>query len=985
MPTGHACRYALLYTCCALAAAAAAKAPVAPRILLDEADTIARFEPAQTSTRLATSGKASAYLHGAQLGKAFTLETPDGDWSKWNTLSFDLYSERNNGARFLIVVESPHTPGTFSYYYRYFDIDWQGWRHIEIPYKKFKTCRGPAGWDRIKHIRFYFSGWNIEPKGDTVLYMDNLRLSETVPPAPRGLKGAGDFERQVYAAHYEKNVLDNYVRLYSGMNYENIQRNETTKRYEIDPAEFERDLAEKKAALEALRKKRIAEFRDEPIRDARRANLKTYVAKFDDAQYYDKMENADALIAVAKACVQLAAYRDDSDLRLKLYGAAARSLESILADPKWPSGCFGQPHLAGRLYYTLHDRIEADKADARLGPAAVRLEKACKDMAYLAWVFPYHNSDMRRQQPYSVNTFRYSTAYTVGNFGYRYVVDCALIHRDTKMLDIVKKVVLESLHNETSYNTHPETFWFNQGFMTDGTGTAHGRQSYAFGYVDDYVQGGAFRNAALLKDTPWEIGPEHWDLVARFLLEGQQWIVYRGKIDYSLNGRHNLYAPEQRQCNYIDSGHRCLQRFSQTAIDNSKGTVARKDDLLAMQARIEKGEDLEGNRYFWCTEDLVQRRRNFYFLANLSSVRAAGPENARPFAEKNFYFGDGATMILSSGKEYDYARGAWNTSALPGITAADKPVPYINTWIGFYGQNIYSGGVSDGRNGAAAFRYVREGVKVRAQKAYFTCGYSVAALGVVNENDSDAPVFTTLNQTQWNTDIACMANGEETALAQSADRKKTFRADTPLAFWQDRIAYVVLPAGQAEVVLSAEKRRTRWADLAQIQKSVPDRDVRMFHLAVAHGDRDVFAKDIANRSRYAYVLRGDIARDDFPAFARQPGVAILANNEKVQAVRFEEAGLTQAAFYDAATLDAQGLEVTVDKPAVVMIDESAEGRVAVTVADPLQSPMTERLTLTLNMSLRGAGVVDAGGKSTLTIEMPGKPHIGRSVTTLYRR
>ena len=960
---------------------------VPPRILIDEADTIALLKGAQVADEPTKSGKVSAFLAGAEKGEGVTYETTDADWSAYNTLSFWLHSAASNDAQIFILLNSRKDTQVFSYFYTKLTIDWRGWKRVEIPFERFKPSRNPAGWRKIDNLMLCFKGWNIEPKGDTRVHIDDVELVLKPVPPPRGLTGASEYEQEVYRRYYKANVEKNYVRHYGGMSYDLIQKNPTTKRYEIDPGEFERDLETKKAALEEMRKKRIAEFRAAPIPSLRKRKMKEYIAKLDDAEYFDKMKNAWALIAVAQAVVQMPEYQGDKALRLRVYRAAITSLGSVLAEPKWPSGCFGQPHQAGMIYYTLHDLLQADMAaGGELGEVAEKLELVCRDMAYLAWIFPYsHNSGMRMKHPYSVNTFRYSTGYTVGNFGYRYVVDCALIHRDTKMLDIVKRVVLLSLHNVTSYNTLEDTFWFNQGFMADGTGTAHGRQSYAFGYVDDYVQGGAYRNASLLKGTPWDIGTEHWDLVGRFLLEAEQWIVYRGRIDPSVNGRHNLYSPNRRRHNYAFHGDSTIKRLTEAVLKLSEGTVKQKAELEAMVERLGKKEDIEGNRYYWCTEDLIQRRKNFYFLANLSSVRIAGPENARPFAEKNFYFGDGATMILSEGGEYDYARGAWDFSALPGTTAADKPVPYVNTWIGFYGANIYSGGVSDGRNGAAAFRYIKPDVKVMALKSYFACDTTVAALGIVTENDADAPVRTTLNQTTWNTDIACVADGKSRTFGKGAPVDETFRASAPVAFWQDRFGYVVIPDGEAEVRLTAETRRTDWAGIAQIQKGVKEDDVDIFHLTVEHGDRDAFAKDRGNREKYQYVLRGDLDRGGFDAFAANPGVTILANTRQVQAVRFDERKIVQAAFYEAATLDARDVKIEVDKPAVVMIDESTDGEVAVTVADPLQSPMTDKLTLKIGMALRGAGVVSSGGESVLTIDLPGNPEIGKSVTEVYRR
>jgi hypothetical protein len=163
---------------------------------------------------------------------------------------------------------------------------------------------------------------------------------------------------------------------------EGVKLDETAKRYEIDAAEFDRNLPAKQAALEQLRERRIAEHRDRPVSARERENLDAYIAALGNTERYRSLANVSELAAVARACLQLPECRDKTGLRLKLYQTATASLQSVLDAPRWPSSCFGQPHQAATLYYTLHDQVEADKGDRRLVTEAEKFEKACK--AYFA-------------------------------------------------------------------------------------------------------------------------------------------------------------------------------------------------------------------------------------------------------------------------------------------------------------------------------------------------------------------------------------------------------------------------------------------------------------------------------------------------------------------------------------------------------------------------------------------------------------------------
>ncbi len=96
------------------------------------------------------------------------------DLSAFNTLSFWLHSTVANGATFMVVLESPHEKGVFSYYSTKVVVDWTGWKQVSLRFRSFGKAREPAGWDKISVFRFTASGWNQQPENESVWTIDGL-------------------------------------------------------------------------------------------------------------------------------------------------------------------------------------------------------------------------------------------------------------------------------------------------------------------------------------------------------------------------------------------------------------------------------------------------------------------------------------------------------------------------------------------------------------------------------------------------------------------------------------------------------------------------------------------------------------------------------------------------------------------------------------------------------------------------------------------
>gem|GEM_PF-2301252 len=103
----------------------------------------------------------------------------DGDLSMYDTVAFDIFSAKANGARMTLVFYSnnPATDGS-DYYYLHITVDWTGLKRFELRTDQLRASRSPLGWDRIDLIRISASGWQNTPLADTSLTLSPFRFSK---------------------------------------------------------------------------------------------------------------------------------------------------------------------------------------------------------------------------------------------------------------------------------------------------------------------------------------------------------------------------------------------------------------------------------------------------------------------------------------------------------------------------------------------------------------------------------------------------------------------------------------------------------------------------------------------------------------------------------------------------------------------------------------------------------------------------------------
>lgn len=650
-----------------------------------------------------------------------------------------------------------------------------------------------------------------------------------------------------------------------------------------------------------------------------------------------------------------------NELRPKLYAGILNYFRQMVAKPDpFVGAAFESTRNASAIYYMLFDEWQKPENQA--------IARALKDSLFMCWYWPiFHGDTHRRDNPNSLNVFLGEGHFIVGNTTYRPIVECAAALDNTQMMDVVREITVRSLANRTSYQTESTSLWGEMGLTMDGAGMAHGRQNYIFGYVRDWFNG-VTSIAKIFHGTPWEIPSTSWNLTTDLVLDGQQWFVYKGDIDWSVAGRHNVYPGA------IADGNSILKNGIRQMLDLGGDSLKRKPELLALSERLEHMEEFSGNRYFWNTEDMIHRRGNYYMSVNLSSVRSNGPENAPPSSLVNYQMGFGSMMIKTKGDEYLRSRGAMNYSALPGITSLPKVPPTRATnWSGFHGGNSFAGGVSDGNMGVCGFVLNHEPLesldqqlwRLKGLKSYFFFDEGCIALG---SGVTTGAVETTVNQTEWRGD-ARYWDGKTVAEIGKQGVNQILPHDRNCWVLNDGIGYILLAgASNGDGRLVAEIRTTHWSELAELNASKPDAapaPVPIFQLSLTHPQK---------HDQYAYAILPNANEEMLTSWVINPPFEILASRSAVQAVRHSKSGIIQAVYFQAGEINCGGFWLAVDRPAILML-RPGEGGYQVFYSDPLQIEDAR----TLHISVRTAAA--SGGRSVTECEFPAKPWIGKTAQT----
>ncbi len=468
----------------------------------------------------------------------------------------------------------------------------------------------------------------------------------------------------------------------------------------------------------------------------------------------------------------------------------------------------------------------------------------------------------------------------------------------------------------------------NEGIQADFSFHQHGPQQQ-FGNYGLALAVEVCRWGSVLRGTPWAMPPNPLAAYRGFLLNGEAWVNWRGRMDISACGRQFMPHSQAIKSATIAQVMRNIALFhpAQAAV------------YASFEARNQPGavNDLSGDRYFWRSDYLVHRTTDFAATLKMCSRRVVGAESLNNENLLGYHLADGALYLYRAGDEYDEIFPVWDWRKLPGVTCGQEKRP-LPAFREYRIDRDFVGGVTDGVRGCAALDYSRDGVV--AKKAWFFGVDGVVCLGAAIASETNASVGTTLNQCLLRGAVAVKRTGHEPATASAGESALTEVEWVEHDNWR----YVFLEPTAVHLRLGPQTGN--WRRVFN-NPSTPTADVTrdVFTLWLDHG-----SKPGGDRYAYAIVQAGAGAA---------PRISL--NSELAQVVQVD-ARTVAAVFWRSSRIElAPHFGVAVDQPCVLLVDLPTKRAF---VADPTQK--LRRLTLIVN------GV-------TREVALPGGGDAGRSV------
>ena len=607
------------------------------------------------------------------------------------------------------------------------------------------------------------------------------------------------------------------------------------------------------------------------------------------------------------------------------------------------------PTLACRVYRVFYDEMDAVEKGTNRDPDLIRLNRLLKEAASWCYFHTFYNTV---GPALTLDSFRGDSNWTGGNFGYRPTFWAALICRNPKMLEVISDVAKGAL-GIVSWNTMKEAFWLD-GLTADGSAWGHKNQNYPFGYPLDGFEALASL-IGNLSGTSWSLktdGPAmdaFCNYMEALLWHGTGWAkndiryikteqILQRDIPAACGRRGQIY----REGKGYDTFGKAFWTANAFGKLLPEGSEERKRLQYCADVMSGKKRTLPvGARYFWNNDLLICREKDSLTAVSMLSSRVLSMESAPSASHFTDFWSDGAAWIMKHFDSYRIARGFMKPCAIPGVTSRQWEFTHTGQqWRSYTGLHNFAGGAADGNHAVSGYRMERQKhhatadpnfYDLYAEKSYFWLNGKLVCIGtsITDKTNRNVPVATTVDQTLWR-------GPAQDAAGTSRKPGETFRADTQL-LWHDGVGYAVL---NGKGKLSGETRKGRFAEFDgtnRTAKNLP-KSAPMLMFQIDHG------KNPKNGS-YAYAV--DFHSPDFASLkklAEKPPFEIVSATSGAHVVLEKSSGTLAAVFFKPG--EAGGLKV--DAPAVVLLRQTPDGKVRVTVNDPEQNPKRDSITLVWN-------------------------------------
>lgn len=509
----------------------------------------------------------------------------------------------------------------------------------------------------------------------------------------------------------------------------------------------------------------------------------------------------------------------------------------------------------------------------------------------------------------------------------------------------------------------------DEAVQVDNSFHAHGDELYTNGYGRYLWRDMSFW-IDTLAGTDFAMPQSVVDLMADYMLGGTRWMI-RGNLLEIANGYTGGSA-----ASYIVPLQRMIKNDPQNAAEYQKVL----DSITGDSGTTYNGAD--GNHYMW-TSDLMAHMRQGYGvnvrtndkLMKSAEWRATWPDDATDTGNLIFWTADATASVMIDGDEYLSVYPTYDWRHIPGTTA-----PFaLATHYGFDNGSNDTWGVSNSRYGAVAYTFNKhDGTNKRTQGkiGYFFFDDEYVSLGAGISSNHEQAIHTTVNQTKSGGDVtvdgAVVADGTDNAAFAAHYVYNNcigyvFPDETPVHVSNlnqyDKNYPYVWGTGYAQDGTDANRK---------------DNGVGTFSLWIDHGVKPASAS-------YAYIVVPGKTQAEVAAYSQSNPITIVANTDKVQAVRHEGLKQTQINFYEAGKLEyAPGKTVSVDGACSLIIDESGSEPVISEAVSNTKSAQSVTVALTMGentTTTRFCSLEEPYAGKTITLAAGGNSLIQSSPTT----
>lgn len=494
-----------------------------------------------------------------------------------------------------------------------------------------------------------------------------------------------------------------------------------------------------------------------------------------------------------------------------------------------------------------------------------------------------------------------------------------------------------------------------QGVKEDFSFHYHGAQIYSGAYGAVYTRSMG-RLAYISDGTRFQFSEEAKDILYAYILDGQRWMIYGGTFDYGVIGR-SIAIPEPKR------------KVSQHLVPGVKAFAdcfgARQEQLKDFLQNLPDNEDLEGNRMFWQSDFMVHRRDGFYYSIRMCSNRTHNAEICNGEGYKAHRTADGMTLMMTDGDEYDAIFPVWDWKRSPGITG-EFGSEQLSGNPRLAATNWFAGGVSDGRNGAAALDFTRG--DTQAKKSWFCFDDIIVCVGSDIVGPTDAPLITSINQ--------CLLDGE-TLLEGKAVGPGEHQLKSPVRILHDGIGYLVAEGGAVQ--FKCAQQSGSWTDINRNQPP-GETTKEVFSLWIDHGVG-------AENAGYIYYVLPNADVQALDELSEQDSIRVIEKSSAIHSVHDAASGLYQIVFWQPGRFkDPQNdLMVVSDRPSLVMVQEEDEG-IRLTVSKPgrIHEGEDNSLTLGINRHLKDIPFDDEQGLSRVSTDLPISGNSGKPQQCIFK-